>query len=204
MSFEAELNKIIEAVKKFNLKIKFYGSIGIKLLSSSHMRHTFDIDFLALSEESNNLKALLESLGYRMSGRKKRTDLVFFKKDPLKIKIDVELDKFRVFDTDIELNLINYIKLDGLILPPHLLFITKLYAPLTEDNIYDLGHLLATNSFTSHDFLNTIQTNSLDSQILFEKISLLSQLIFKNKILESSIKMKAKKFLKIFKRELGI
>lgn len=203
MSFETELNKIIEEINKRALKIKFYGAVGIKLLSQSHARKTFDIDFLALSKDTPQINTIFKSLNYRSSVTKKRSDLVFFKKEPIKMKIDIELNRFKIFDKNLEWNLTEVIESKGLILPPHFLFITKLCAPLDEDNIYDIGYLLAENPINLEDLLLILNDPHLKFNFLFEKISHLPDLVNKHQKIEKNIKMKANRFLKLLKRSLN-
>ncbi len=204
MSFEEELNKIIEAFKHRGIKIKLYGSVGIKTFSSLHARKTFDIDFLALSKNLQEITEIFKSLNYRISESKRRTDLVFFKKEPIKIKVDIELDSFKIFEKNLKLDLVDIIELEGFTLPPHFLFITKLCAPLDEDNTYDLAYLLAENPFEPNDLLYILNNPNLNLQFLLEKMSNLPALIIKNKKIEKSIQIKANKFLKVIKRILNL
>lgn len=204
MSFQNELDKILAEIKRQNIKMKLYGSVGIKLMDQSHARQTFDIDFFALSKDERRIIELFSSLEYRISKAKRRTDLVFFKKEPIKIKIDIELYNFKVLDRNIRLDFAEYIESEGFVLPTHLLLITKLFAPLDEDNTYDLAHLLSEGVFEIEELVRWLNDPSLNLQILKEKISELPELINKNKKIENSIKFKAIKFLKQIKRILNL
>jgi hypothetical protein len=78
MNFEEEISNIINLLKGTNLKIKIYGSIGVKLYSEIHSRSTFDLDLFALSEEKFELIDFFKKLDYNLSLSKRRNDLVFF------------------------------------------------------------------------------------------------------------------------------
>ncbi|MHA1230083.1 MAG: hypothetical protein ACTSRP_22370 [Candidatus Helarchaeota archaeon] len=199
-----ELNLIIKEINKKNLHIKFYGAIGVKFYSRFHSRGTFDIDLFALSEQQKDLIEIFKSMGYQISRTKRRSDLVFFKKEPFKIKIDVELNRFKTFDNEFEINLIDYIKKDGVVLPPFLLLITKLFADLNDDNVYDLAHLISEGNPEIDKLKDFLGKLGVKQKIILQKISNLPEKILKNKRIEKDIKNKSLRILKNIKRSLNL
>ena len=204
MNFEEEINNIINLLKGTNLKIKIYGAIGVKLYSEVHSRSTFDLDLFALSEEKFELIDFFKKLDYNLSSSKRRTDLVFFKKHPVKVKIDVELDKLKVFDKGISIDFKKIISMDGIKLPSHVLFITKLLGRLDDDNIYDIAHILSEANPEIDELIKIIDQFKIKDIDLDKKISSLPDLILKNKRIENKIKSKSLKYVKLLKNALRL
>ncbi|MHA1268982.1 MAG: hypothetical protein ACTSPY_04275 [Candidatus Helarchaeota archaeon] len=199
-----ELNLIIEEINKRNLHIKFYGSIGVKFYSKFHSRGTFDIDLFALSSQQRDLIEIFKLIGYQTSKTKLRADLVFFKKKPFKIKVDVELNQFKTFDDKFEIDLIDFIERDGLVLPSFLIFITKLFADLNDDNVYDLAHIISEGNPEIDKLKDFLGKLGIKRKIIIKKISDLPEKILRNKRIEKDIKNKSLKLLKNIKRSLNL
>lgn len=202
--FNYELNQIKEEITKRQLKIKFYGAIGVKLFSKIHNRSTFDIDLFAVSKQKNELVECFKSLNYFISPTKKRSDLVFFKKEPIKIKVDIEIDRFKTFDGQLDLDLLEFIEEPGIVLPSYLLLITKLVADLNDDNIYDIAHLLSEGNPDIEEFKGFLPKLGKKIPDIIEKIKKLPNLILKSRKIEKNIKLKSLKYLKMLKRSLNL
>jgi len=199
-----EAEKIFKEAKLRGVRLKLFGSIGIKFRCQTHKRSTFDIDFVVLKEDIGKIKALFKDLGYKFSSiSKRRTDLVFFKKEPIKVKIDVDVDGISIFEEQYFIPLREYIALnDHPSLPSDILFVLKMLAPFDDDTIYDIICLLNEDPPLISTVTNFLNKHPKIKEIIKKKISSLIPVIQKEPRRSKREKFKAINYLKKLKNAL--
>ena len=199
-----EAEKIFKEAKLRGIKLKLFGSVGIKFRCHTHRRSTFDIDFVALREDIGKIKALFRDLGYKFSGiSKRRTDFVFFKKEPIKVKIDVDVDGLRMFEEGYFIPLREYIMQDEHpSLPSSILLVLKMLAPLDDDTAYDIICLLNEDPPLISAVVDFLNKHPKIREIIKRKISSLISVVQKEPRRTKKEKFKAIGYLKKLKKIL--
>ena len=194
----AEVDRILLKAHEEGVNIVLFGSIGVKKRSTRHVRFTFDIDFVGFSEQKHRIINLFKSLdfSYRPSSRG-RTYLVFFKKEPFKLKIDVDLDSIHPFDhPDLKLPLRDGIQNDQEALSPPYLLLSKLFPPITSDSIYDVICLLLDDPPNPVDVKAILEDNSNIRPRIKDHLNSLTKNLLRVEGFESKEKMQALRIAK--------
>ena len=199
-----EAEKIFKEAKLRGIKLKLFGSVGIKFRCHTHRRSTFDIDFVALREDIGKIKALFRDLGYKFSSiSKRRTDFVFFKKEPIKVKIDVDVDGLRMFEEGYFIPLREYIMQDEHpSLPSSILLVLKMLAPLDDDTAYDIICLLNEDPPLISAVVDFLNKHPKIREIIKGKISSLISVVQKEPRRTKKEKFKTIGYLKKLKKIL--
>jgi len=203
-SIKLEAEKIFKEAKSRGIKLKLFGSVGIKFRCSMHKRSTFDIDFVALKEDIGKIKALFKDLGYKFSSiSHRRTDLVFFKKEPIKVKIDVDVDGVKIFEENYFISLREYIAMDEHpSLSSNILLVLKMLAPSDEDTAYDIICLLNEDPPLIPTVTSFLSKHPKIKKIIKRKIPSLITAVQKESRKTKKEKFKATNYLKNLKNNL--
>ncbi len=204
VDIKSEAERIFREARLRGIKLKFFGSVGIKFRCPTHARSTFDMGMVIRREDIGEFKALLKDLGYKFgASRRRRADMVFFKKTPFKVKIDVEVDGVKLFEEGYFIPLQEYlVKDDHPSLPSGILLVLKVLAPPDEDTAYDVICLLNEDPPVILEILEFLEKHPKIKEVVRRKIPLLVPAIQREPRKGRGEKFKALNFLKRLREAL--
>ncbi|MFQ6086247.1 MAG: nucleotidyltransferase domain-containing protein [Candidatus Bathyarchaeia archaeon] len=205
MSLQAEIRRIVAEAERRRIAVKLVGAWGVKHHSPRHARETFDVDVVALGKDEERLVSMFRELGFRHSRfTRRRVDLVFFRKEPLRMKVDVNLDVIRSFERpelflDVREELTDF---PGQSLSPESLFLSKLFGPIDEDVEYDLACLILDSSPSIDKLVGMLNENLMLRREVDRKLPSLTGLTLKELRFRKGEKENVIRFIRSLRRRL--